>query len=205
MKHLDARQRDILDHLYENQEYSMTLADIGAAVGIDHPQKVLDKIDQLIRMGYIAKNPFGGYQVLKRFEESDQLVLPFFGFAQCGNAGKSILEEYPRKKLEVDKKLVNLAEQDSYFITRAKGDSMEPFIRSGDFLLIKVQSGFNPEDQVMVVHNGLPKIKKVLQDGDRLVLRSFNREFGDFVVEEDDDAQIVGIVKSRFPKGTFAV
>lgn len=78
MKHLDSRQRDILDYLFGNQEYSMTLADIGEAVGIDHPQKVLDKIDQLIRMGYIAKNPFGGYQVLKRFEESDQLMIPFF-------------------------------------------------------------------------------------------------------------------------------
>ncbi len=205
MKPLDGRQRDILDYLYDNQEYSMTLADIGEAVGIDHPQKVLDKIDQLIRMGYIAKNPFGGYQVLKRFEETHQLSLPFFGFAQCGNAGKSILEEYPRKKLEIDKDLINESEKDSYFITRAKGDSMEPFIHSGDFLLIKVQQGFNPEDQVMVVHNGLPKIKKVLQDGDKLVLRSFNREFGDFIVEPDDSAEIVGVVKKRFPKEAFTV
>lgn len=68
---------------------------------------------------------------------------------------------------------------------------MEPFIRSGDFLLIKVQNGFNPEDQVMVIHNGLPKIKKVLKDGDKLVLRSFNRDFGDFVVEPDDDAEVI--------------
>ncbi len=59
MKPLDGRQRDILDFLHENQEYTITLADIGEAVGIDHPQKVLDKIDQLIRMGYIAKSPFG--------------------------------------------------------------------------------------------------------------------------------------------------
>lgn len=82
---------------------------------------------------------------------------------------------------------------------------MEPFIHSGDFLLIKVQQGFNPEDQVMVVHNGLPKIKKVLQDGDKLVLRSFNREFGDFIVEPDDSAEIVGVVKKRFPKEAFTV
>ena len=205
MKPLDGRQRDILDYLYDNQEYSMTLADIGEAVGIDHPQKVLDKIDQLIRMGYISKNPFGGYQVLRRFEETHQMSLPFFGFAQCGNAGKSILAEYPRKKLEVDKDLIVQSEKDSYFITRAKGDSMEPFIHSGDFLLIKVQSGFNPEDQVMVVHNWLPKIKKVLQDGDKLVLRSFNREFGDFIVEPDDSAEIVGVVKKRFSKDAFAV
>lgn len=179
--------------------------DIGEAVGIDHPQKVLDKIDQLIRRGYIAKTPFGGYQVLRRFEETDQLSIPFFGFAQCGHAGKSILAEYPRKKLEVDKTHINQSEKDSYFVTRAKGDSMEPFIHSGDFLLIRVQSGFDAEDKVMVVHNGIPKIKKVLRDGDNLVLRSFNPAFGDFVVSEDDDADIVGIVKQVFPKETFSV
>jgi SOS-response transcriptional repressor LexA len=205
MKPLDGRQRDILEYLHDNQSFSLTLTDIGDAVGIDHPQKVLDKIDQLIRMGYITKSPFWGYQVLKRFEETDQLMIPFFGFAQCWNAGKSILAEYPRKKLEVAKKLIVSSEKESYFITRAKGDSMEPFIHSGDFLLIKVQSGFNPEDKVMVVHNWLPKIKKVLQDGDKLVLRSFNPAFGDFVVDEDDTAEIVGVVKERFSKDTFVV
>lgn len=205
MKPLNGRQRDILDFLSDNQEYSLTLADIASAVGIDHPQKVLDKIDQLIRMGYISKSTFGGYQVLRKYEESNQLLLPFFGFAQCGHAGKSILAEYPRKKLQVDPEYVNSQELGSYFITRAKGDSMMPFIQSGDFLLIKVQSGYNAEDLVMLVHDGLPKIKKVIQDGDNLILRSFNREFGDFVVEKDDAADIVGIVVKRFSKETFEV
>lgn len=50
MKPLDGRQRDILDFLSDNQEYSLTLTDIASAVGLDHPQKVLDKIDQLIRL-----------------------------------------------------------------------------------------------------------------------------------------------------------
>jgi DNA-binding Lrp family transcriptional regulator len=58
MKPLDGRQRDILEYLHDNQSFSLTLTDIGDAVGIDHPQKVLDKIDQLIRMGYITKSPF---------------------------------------------------------------------------------------------------------------------------------------------------
>lgn len=78
MKHLNSKQRDILDYLYQNSEYTLTLTDIGGAVGIDHPQKVLDKIGQLQRGGYISKNPDGSYEVLRRFEESDQLMIPFF-------------------------------------------------------------------------------------------------------------------------------
>lgn len=179
--------------------------DIGEAVGIDHPQKVQDKIEQLERLGYISKSSFGGYQVLRRFEETNQLALPFFGFAQCGNAGRSILAEYPRKKLDVDRELVVASEADQYFITRAKGDSMEPFIQSGDFLLIKVQSGFNPEDLVMVVHNKIPKIKKIVKDGEIWKLHSFNHVHRDIEIEDFDEADIVGVVKQRFPKETFSV
>ena len=54
-------------------------------------------------------------------EESNQIYIPYFGFAQCGNAGKSILEdEYPRKKLPIDQDLINQSETNQYFITRAK-------------------------------------------------------------------------------------
>jgi hypothetical protein len=41
---------------------------------------------------------------------------------------------------------------------------MEPFINNGDFVLIKVQEYFNPEDKVLIVNDGLPKIKKVISD-----------------------------------------
>jgi DNA-binding Lrp family transcriptional regulator len=58
MKFLDSRHRDILEFLHDNQEYTTTLMDIGNAIGIDHPQKVLDKLEQLENRGYISKNPF---------------------------------------------------------------------------------------------------------------------------------------------------
>ncbi len=205
MKFLDSRHRDILEFLHDNQEYTTTLMDIGNAIGIDHPQKVLDKLEQLENRGYISKNPFWGYQVLKRYEDTNQLALPFFGFAQCGNAGKNILEEYPRKKLPIEKNLINTAEIDHYFITRAKGDSMEPFIQSGDFALIHVQSHFDAGDRVLVVHNNKPKIKKIHTVNGKKVLQSYNSEHKDLVIEEYDDINIVGVVKNIFPKDTFMV
>jgi SOS-response transcriptional repressor LexA len=205
MKILDSRHRDILDFLTDNQEYTVTLMDIGHSVGLDHPQKVLDKLMQLERQGYIAKNPFGGYQVLRKYDETNQLALPFFGFAQCGNAGKAILEEYPRKKLIVESGIITPSEQHSCFITRAKGDSMEPFIHSGDFALIQVQSVFSPEDKVLVVHNSKPKIKKIRAEGERWVLHSLNTEHSDIVVEEFDSTNIVGVVRKVFPATAFDV
>lgn len=49
------------------------------------------------------------------------------------------------------------------------------------------------------------KSKKSSKDGDKLVLRSFNPEFGDFMVDEDDQVEIVGVVKERFSKDAFVV
>ncbi len=91
----------------------------------------------------------------------------------------------------VDNGVVSPSEMKSCFITRAKGDSMEPFIQSGDFVLIQVQQIFSPEDKVLVVHNNKPKIKKIRSDGERWVLHSLNREHSDIQVEEYDDANIV--------------
>ena len=44
-----------------------------------------------------------------------------FGFAQCGNAGKNILAEYPRKKLEIDKKLICQSEKIATSLLVQKG------------------------------------------------------------------------------------
>lgn len=138
-------------------------------------------------------------------EDDNKIYLPFFGFAQCGNAGKSILDEYPKKKLPIDENIINPMLQNEYFITRAKWDSMEPFINNGDFVLIKVQEYFNPEDKVLIVNDGLPKIKKVISDWEKVVLRSFNKEYKDFIVDEDSENHVVWIVEKTFPKGTYIV
>lgn len=38
---------------------------------------------------------------------------------------------------------------------------MEPFIHSGDLVLIKIQSGYQTEDMVLIVQNQQPKIKRI--------------------------------------------
>ncbi|MDD2693470.1 MAG: S24 family peptidase [Candidatus Gracilibacteria bacterium] len=202
---LNSFHKNILAFLSSNTDESFTLMDIGNEVGLDHPQKVQDKLSQLEKGGFIKRNPFGGFQVAKISENDNKIYLPFFGFAQCGNAGEAILDEYPKKKLPVDKDVINPMLQDEYFITRAKGDSMQPFIDNGDFVLIKVQEGYNPEDKVLIVNDGIPKIKKVISDGGKVVLRSFNNEHKDFVLDEDNENHVVGIVKKTFPKGTYIV
>lgn len=190
----------------DGNDESISLMDIGRQVNLDHPQKVQDKLDQLERWWYISKSPFWWYQVIRNFEESNKIYIPFFGFAQCGNAGKSILEdEYPRKKLPLDQDFINQTEINQYFITRAKWDSMEPFIHTWDFVLIKVQNWYQTEDKVLVVHNNQPKIKKIHTIEGKKFLHSLNPEHGDLIIEPYDDINIVGVVKDIFPAEEFSI
>lgn len=202
---LNSFHKDILKFLAGNEE-SISLMDIGKEVWLDHPQKVQDKLDQLEREGYISKSSFWWYQVIRTNEETNSIHIPFFGFAQCGNAGKSILEdEYPRMKLPINQDLINQAESNKYFITRAKWDSMEPFIHTWDFVLIKIQNWYQTEDKVLVVHNNQPKIKKIQTIENKKYLHSLNPEHGDLVIEPYADINIVGVVKKIFPAEQFSI
>ncbi|MDD2892177.1 MAG: S24 family peptidase [Candidatus Gracilibacteria bacterium] len=196
MKRLDSQQKKILAFLEFGGEDSYTLMDIGENVGIDHPQKVQNKINQLENAGYLTRTSSGIYRVLKHYEEGNQLCIPFFGFAQCGHAGKTILEdEYPRKKIPIPQEYIDSQDIMNYFITKAKGDSMEPFIHSGDLVLIKIQSGYNPEDMVLIVQNQQPKIKRIKEVGEQRFLLSLNKEHKDLELSPFDETYIVGVVK----------
>ncbi len=83
----------------------------------------------------------------------------------------------------------------NYFITKAKGDSMEPFIHSGDLVLIKIQSGYQSEDMVLVVQNQQPKIKRIKAVGEQRFLLSLNKEHKDLELSPFDETHIVGVVK----------
>jgi len=52
------------------------------------------------------------------------------------------------------------------FFVRAKGNSMEPKIQDGDLILIRQQDHYDENDYVFVVHNLLPKLKKIIKKED---------------------------------------
>lgn len=203
---LNESHKNILKYLkWLVEDDVITLRDIGNVVWLDHPQKVQDKLNQLEREKYISRNPFTwGYQVLRDFIDENVFYIPFFWFAQCGNAWKSIIDEYPRKKLPLKKELIQ-NEPSNYFITRAKWDSMEPLIQNWCFVLIKIQNWFHSDDKVLIVHNGQPKIKQIKEEWGKKFLISLNKEFKNFEIEGYDETHIVWVVKEVFWKNTYQI
>ncbi|MBQ7074112.1 hypothetical protein IJM86_03475 [bacterium] len=63
----------------------MTLREIAAEIGVNHPQTVLNKLNQLVLKGYFVKDK-KGYRLVRESvidKLTDIIQLPIFGFAQC--------------------------------------------------------------------------------------------------------------------------
>jgi SOS-response transcriptional repressor LexA len=72
---------------------------------------------------------------------------------------------------------------------------MEPKIQDGDLVLVKQQDAYDPSDYVFVIHNNLPKLKKIVKTDGKLFLESANRFFDKVEIDKYDDAKVVGVVK----------
>ncbi|MDR0369871.1 MAG: S24 family peptidase [Candidatus Peribacteria bacterium] len=148
--------------------------------------------------GYFIKDE-KGYRLVResitdRF--TDIIQLPIFGFAQCGNQGKSIINEYSQEKMPVTMAFMGTSDITDCFFVRAKGNSMEPKIQDGDLVLIRQQNHYDENDFVFVVHNKLPKLKKITKQEDGTYrLESINRFFDKVEIDPYDETKVIGVVK----------
>ncbi|MEI6672123.1 MAG: S24 family peptidase [bacterium] len=126
---------------------------------------------------------------------NDIVQLPIYGFAQCGNKGKKVVDEYTQEKIPVTIAMLGVKDVSTCFFVRAKGNSMEPKIQDGDLVLIKQQPSYDINDYVFVIHNDLPKLKKIIQQEGKRFLESVNRFFDNVEIDKYDETKIIGVVK----------
>lgn len=164
---------------------------------MSHPQTVLNKLNQLVLKWYFTKDD-QGYRLIRESitdKLNDIVQLPIYGFAQCGNKGKSVVNEYSQEKIPVTMAMLGVKEVSTCFFVRAKWNSMEPKIQNGDLVLIKQQTSYDINDYVFVIHNDLPKLKKIIKKEGKLYLESVNRFFDKVEIDKYDETKIIGVVK----------
>ncbi|MCK9467022.1 MAG: hypothetical protein M0P94_01725 [Candidatus Absconditabacterales bacterium] len=201
-----ARKRELLDDVQRaliaffkknTSEEGVTLREIAAAIGVNHPQTVLNKLNQLVLKGYFIKDN-NGYRLVRESVQSkfdDIIQIPVFGFAQCGNKGKAVIDDYSQEKIPVTLAFIGTSDVQNCFFVRAKGNSMEPKIQDGDLVLIRQQANYDPNDFVFIVHNELPKLKKIIKEENSFYLESVNRFFDKVELSKYDESKIIGVVK----------
>ena len=195
---LDDLQRRLIAFFKQNtNQEGLTLREIANEVWATHPQTVLNKLNQLVLKGYFIKDD-RWYRLIREevWKRNDDIIqLPIYGFAQCGNKGKEIIDEYSQEKIPVTIAFIGTSDIENCFFVRAKGNSMEPKIQDGDLVLIRQQPSYDESDFVFVVHNQLPKLKKIIKQDNKLMLESINRLFDKVEISPYDETKVIGVVK----------
>ena len=74
--------------------------------------------------------------------------------------------------------LADVANPGEYFYLRATGNSMEPRIYEGDYVLVHIQEDVESGELAVVVIDGEEgTLKKVIKKGDAVILQAFNPEY----------------------------
>ena len=195
---LDELQKRLIAFFKQNlDQEGLTLREIANEIWASHPQTVLNKLNQLVLKGYFVKDD-RWYRLIREevWKRNDDIIqLPIYGFAQCGNKGKEIIDEYSQEKIPVTIAFIGTSDIENCFFVRAKGNSMEPKIQDGDLVLIRQQPSYDESDFVFVVHNQLPKLKKIIKQDNKLMLESINRFFDKVEISPYDETKVIGVVK----------
>ena len=195
---LDDIQKALILFFKKNTNWEwLTLREIAAEIWVKHPQTVLNKLNQLVLKWYFVKDE-RGYRLVRESitdRNTDIVQLPIFGFAQCWNQWKAVIDEYTQERIPVTMAFVGLQDLEHCFFVRAKWNSMEPKIQDWDLVLIHQQDSYDENDYVLVVHNQLPKLKKIIKNDEWVFLQSVNRFFDDVEIDPYDETKVVGVVK----------
>lgn len=177
----------------------MSLRAIGAEVALpDKPQVIAHHLERLEDKGYIRKQRRDGrvYEVLKTPVGGIALVDLYSTTAQCGPEG-FLGEDCVLERVPVASKAFGITNPSDYFLVKARGDSMEEMIHDGDLVLARRQDEVDSGQIAVLVHDGMPKIKRVVKTADAYVLHSLNDKIEREVVipKGDVDLRICGLVR----------
>lgn len=197
-KILHKNQQQILEILKQNQDVPLTMEDIMNELGLSSTSLVHHHITQLEKKGYLKRNPSNprDYQILHDAEKPIS-YLNLYGLARCGPNGIN-LDGNPEERIPIASKLIPCAVADSCLVL-AFGNSMEPQIHEGDYIIVKKQDNADNGDIVICTYDKKTIVKKYFKSGSTILLESFNKKAKPYpiIVEDEKDLKINGIMVGK--------
>lgn len=103
-----------------------------------------------------------------------------------------ISADFAEGHLSLDEKFMR--NRESTFFVRAGSDSMNPEIKDGDILIVDRSIKATSGAVVAIFFNGNPICKQLIIKNGRQTLHSFNSNYQDIIVDDDDQLQLFGVV-----------
>lgn len=195
MMKLHPKQEQLLSILEKNQNNPLPLSELVRQMNVSSNNLVLHHLKQLEKKGYLKRNEYNSsdYQVLTNPEKPISYI-NFYGEARCGAAG-CFIDGNPQDRIPMPSALINFKTENAFMI-KAKGDSMEPNIFEGDFVIAQKKQEFYNNDIVVCSINGVAVIKEYFKDlYGQVLLKSFNKKHPTILLSQDDQVFITGKVE----------
>ncbi|HCC72023.1 MAG TPA: peptidase S24 [Bacteroidales bacterium] len=187
-------QRKLLKILKESEANPLTVRDIQNLLGLSSPSLVHHHILQLEKKKFISRNPSNpkDYKIL---QDPDTYLsyVNLYGMATCGPKG-TLLSGDPITRIPLSPKFISFNIEDA-FMVEAIGDSMEPGIHEGDFLIGKAQPTAENGDIIVCSLNSEIMVKQLLKGVNEIFLVSNNKKYDPIIVGSKSNFVIEGIVK----------
>lgn len=193
MKKLHHNQEKLIHILRENIDNPLTMYELMEELDVASTSVVHHHIVQLEKKGYLKRNPSNprDYQLLED-PEKPVIYINQYGLAECGPNG-SILDGNPIDRIPIASKLLKFPSEDA-FIVVAKGDSMQPDINQGDYVIAQKTSIASNGDIIVCINQEVAIIKTFFKNNAQVILHSTNPRHKPFIA--DSDFQIEGVVRN---------
>ncbi len=123
-------------------------------------------------------------------------TLPLYWSVQCGHDGHARFSDEPIESLPYPWELLWNTSRDGYFFMQTQWRSMEPDVPEWSLVLIKSRDGSYDEwAHVLVIHNDIPKLKKLIRLTNKWYLKSINKDFDPMEILPADEIQTIWYVK----------
>lgn len=198
MKALTPRQQKILDYIRDFQDrhgYPPSRRELAGHFRI-YPGSVQDHLKALVRKGHVKREPNRSRGLSLNPGPVPLRTIPRYGSIAAG--GPRLIAE------EVEDRVVlpaDWARGDEVFLLRVQGDSMSPYILSGDQVIVRRQDQV-PEGAVGVFRvDDEVTLKRLYRKGDKVLLKGDNPAFAPLAVEVKDLAglgvigQVIGVYR----------
>ena len=210
---LKEREEKILNYMkseIRQKGYPPTVREICGALGIKSTSTAHKDIDNLVKKGYIVKDPAkpralmvkdidsqtnsGSAPCFDNAERTDVVDIPIIGRVAAGTP--ILAEQNVEDSLPVPARFLGSG---TNFMLTVKGESMiEVGIMDGDYLLVEQQDSARNGDIVVAMVDGFESeatVKTFYQEADHIRLQPENSSMSPIIVQ---DAKILGKVKGVF-------
>lgn len=178
---------------------AMTLREMAAIVGANHPYSVKQAIDRLVSKGRLARNRSTGVLIVTGITSNDAkplLSIPVLGRVSCGPATE-LAQDKPLGFIDLSPTIAKIKRPDVTYALVATGNSMSKArinsisVEDGDYVIVeKSEWGHaNEGDYVVSRFDGMNNLKRLHIDrlNKRVVLLSESTtDYPPIIIDEQD-------------------